>query len=94
MQPLALHFDFSRDPLPGDPDMSRFRHDLAASLEKALGGSKNGRWRGGRYARGVVTIFLEVPDVPAAMRRIGDVLAQKGLADRLTIGTDDPHRYV
>ena len=46
MQALALHFDFSRHPLPGDPDMSRFRHDLAVSLEKVLRGSGNGRWRG------------------------------------------------
>jgi len=93
MQPLALHFDFSQHPLPGDPDMSRFRHDLAVHLEKALGGPENGRWRGGRYARGVVTIFLEVPDVPCAMRRINDLLARKGLADRLTIGTGGPHRF-
>ena len=87
MQPLALHFDFSQQPLPGDPDMSRFRHDLAVNLEKALGGPENGRWRGGRYARGVVTIFLEVPDIPFAMQRINDLLVRKGLADRLTIGT-------
>ena len=93
MQALALHFDFSRHPLPGDPDMARFRHDLAVSLEKVLRGSGNGRWRGGRYARGVVTIFLEVPDVPAAMQQINVLLARKGLTDRLTIGTDGPHCF-
>ena len=94
MQALTLHFDFSRHPLPGDPDMSRFRHDLAISLEKALRGAKNGRWRGGRCACGLVTIFLEVHDVNAAMQQIGDLLARKGLADRLTIGTDGPHRFL
>ena len=93
MQTLALHFDFSQHPLPGDPDMSRFRHDLAVSLEKALRGSKKGRWRGGRYARGVVTIFLEVHDVTAAMQQIGDLLARKGVADRVTIGTGGPNRF-
>ena len=92
MQPLALHFDFSRQPLPGDPDMARFRHDLAVSLEKVLKGSANGRWRGGRYARGVVTIFLEVNDADAAIRQIGDLLAGEGLTDRLTIGTGAPYR--
>jgi len=93
MQTLALHFDFSEHPLPGDPDMSGFRHDLALSLEKVLGRTGTGRWRGGRYARGVVTIFLEVPDVPAAMQQIGGLLASKGLADRVTIGTGIPHPF-
>ena len=93
MQPLALHFDFSQHPLPGDPDMSRFRHDLAVNLQKALGGPENGRWRGGRYARRVVTIFLEVSDLPSAMRRINGLLTGKGLADRLTIDTGGAHRF-
>ena len=86
METLTLHFDFSKDRCAGDPDMSRFRHELSISLEKALGDRKNGRWRGGRYARGVVTLFLEVHDARAALKRIGDVLDAKGLTHRLTIG--------
>jgi hypothetical protein len=86
MQTLALHFDFSKDPLPDDPDMSRFRHDLSRSLEAALKTSGSGRWRGGRYARGVVTIFIEVPDAQLAIGRVQAVLASRGLVDRLTIG--------
>ena len=73
--------------------MSQFRHDLAMSLEEVLRGSQNGRWLGGRYARGVVTIFLEVPDKHSAMQRIEGLLAQKGLAKRLTVGTGHPHGW-
>jgi hypothetical protein len=86
METLTLHFDFSKDRCTGDPDMSRFRHELSISLEKALGDRKNGRWRGGRYARGVVTLFLEVPDARAALERIAHVLDARGLTRRLTIG--------
>lgn len=85
MKPLALHFDFSTDPSPGDPDMSLFRHDLSRSLETVLKASGGGRWRGGRYARGVVTIFLEVPDLRLAMDQMRAVLAPRGLLDRLTV---------
>jgi len=85
METLTLHFDFSKDRHTGDPDMSRFRQELSISLEKALGDRKNGRWRGGRYARGVVTLFLEVPDARAALKRIGDVLDARGLTRRLTV---------
>jgi hypothetical protein len=85
MQTLALHFDFSTNPPSDDPDMSRFRHDLSRSLEKALKRSGSGRWRGGRYARGMVTIFIEVPDVQLAIGQVHTVLASSDLADRLTI---------
>ena len=85
METLTLHFDFSKDRCNGDPDMSRFRQELSISLEKALGDRRNGRWRGGRYARGVVTLFLEVPDARAALKRIGDVLDARGLTRRLTV---------
>ena len=87
MQTLALHFDFSKDPPPGDPDMSRFRQDLSRSLETALKRAGAGRWRGGRYARGVVTLFIEVPDAQMAMGQVQAVLAARGLADKLTIGS-------
>jgi hypothetical protein len=86
MQTVALHFDFSKDPLPDDPDMSRFRQDLSRSLETALKATGAGRWRGGRYARGVVTLFIEVPDVQLAIGQVHAVLASRGLADRMTIG--------
>jgi hypothetical protein len=86
MQTLALHFDFSTDPPSDDPDMSRFRHDLSRSLKAALKAWGSGRWRGGRYARGVVTIFIEVSDAQLAMGRLHAMLASRGLADRLTIG--------
>ncbi len=86
MQTLTLHFDFSTDPPPDDPDMSRFRHDLSRSLETVLKASGSGRWRGGRYARGVVTIFIEVPDAQLAIGQVHAMLASRGLADRLTIG--------
>jgi hypothetical protein len=89
MQTLALHFDFSTDPPADDPDMSRFRHDLSRTLEKALKESGSGRWRGGRYARGVVTIFIEVSDIQSAIGQVHAVLASRGLADRLTIGGGD-----
>jgi hypothetical protein len=85
MKTLALHFDFSTNPSPGDPDMSLFRHDLSRSLETVLKASGGGRWRGGRYARGVVTIFLEVPDPRSAMDQVRAVLAPRGLLDRLTV---------
>ena len=88
METLTLHFDFSKEGRTADPDMSRFRQELSISLEKALGDRKNGRWRGGRYARGVVTIFLEVPDARTALKRIGDVLDARGLTRRLTVGCD------
>ena len=86
METLTLNFDFSEDPLPDDPDMSRFRYHLSRSLEAALKTSGCGRWRGGRYARGVVTIFIEVPDAQLAIVQVRAVLAARGLADRLTIG--------
>lgn len=86
MESLTLHFDFSKNPPADDPDMSRFRHDLSRSLERALKASGTGRWQGGRYARGVVTIFIEVPDVQLAIGQVHAVLASRGLADRLTIG--------
>jgi hypothetical protein len=88
MPTLALHFDFSTDPLPGDPDMSRFRYELSRSLEVALKPSGSGRWRGGRYARGVVTLFIDVHDAPSAIGEIQAIMASRGLADRLTIGGD------
>ncbi len=91
MPALTLHFDFSRHPLDGDPDMSGFRHELAVGLESVLRRSGNGRWRGGRYSRGVVTIFLEVADVATAMRGIDALLAEKGLLDRLTVRTGSSH---
>ena len=93
MRTLALHFDIGGQPPPDDPDMSRFRRDLYRSLEIALASTGSGRWRGGRYARGVVTIFLEVRDVNVAMQQIEDLLVRKGVADRLTIGTGGPHRF-
>jgi len=34
----------------------------------------------------MVTLFLEVPDARAALKRIGDVLDARGLTRRLTIG--------
>lgn len=86
METLALHFDFSTDPPPDDPDLSRFRHDLSRSLETALKASGAGRWRGGRYARGVVTLFMEVPDAPSALTHVHAVVDSTGLADRMTIG--------
>ena len=86
METLILHFDFSKDPQPEDPDMSRFRYDLSRSLETALKASGSGRWRGGRYARGVVTLFIEVSDAQLAIGQVHAVLAARGLADRLTIG--------
>ena len=86
MQTLALHFDFSTDPPPDDPGMSRFRRDLSRCLEAVLRRSGTGRWRGGRYARGVVTLFIEVPDAQSAMGQVNQVLASRGLADKLTIG--------
>ena len=86
METLILHFDFSKDPQPDDPDMSRFRYDLSRSLETTLKASGAGRWRGGRYARGVVTLFIEVSDAQLAIGQVYAVLAARGLADRLTIG--------
>jgi len=71
--------------------MNRFRHELSISLEKALRDRKNGCWRGGRYARGVVTLFLDVPDARVAMERIGHVLEARGLTRRLTIGHGSSH---
>ncbi len=88
METLALHFDFSKDPPPDDPDMSRFRHDLSRNLEAVLKTSGAGRWRGGRYARGVVTIFIEVPDVRSAIGQVRAMLDSSGLAERMTIGGD------
>lgn len=86
METLALHFDFSaHPPLPGDRDMTRFRHDLSRCLEAALNATGTGRWRGGRYARGVVTIFLEVPDPPSAIEQVRSVLAPRGLLEKLTV---------
>ena len=87
METLALHFDFSKDPPTDDPGMSRFRQELSRSLEAALKRSGTGRWRGGRYARGVVTLFIEVPDAQLAMGQLHTVLASHGLADKLTIGS-------
>jgi hypothetical protein len=88
MQTLALHFDFSEDPPADDPGMSRFRQDLSRSLETVLKRSGAGRWRGGRYARGVVTLFIEVPDAHLAIGQVHAVLALHGLADRLTISAN------
>ena len=89
METLALHFDFTKDPLPDDPDMTGFRQELSRSLEKALTDVGAGRWRGGRYARGVVTLFIEVPDARSAMIRVRQVLDSRGLANRMTIGSGD-----
>ena len=86
METLILHFDFSKDPQPDDPDMSRFRYDLSRSLETTLKASGAGRWRGGRYARGVVTLFIEVSNAQLAMGQLHPLLAARGLADRLSIG--------
>ena len=88
MQTLALPFDFSKDPPPDDPDMSRFRHELSRTLETTLKASGAGRWRGGRYARGVVTLFIEVPDAQLAIGAVHTALAIRGLAGRLTIDGD------
>jgi hypothetical protein len=85
MKTLALHFDFSKNPSPRDPDMSLFRHDLSRSLETVLKASGGGRWRGGRYARGVVTIFLEVPDPRSALDQVRSVLGPRGLLDKMTV---------
>ena len=90
METLALHFDLTDAAHPGDPDMSRFRQDLSRSLEKALKASGSGRWRGGRYARGVVTIFIEVPDPKAAMDHVRSVLDASGLTARMTTGGRGP----
>lgn len=87
MEMLALHFDFSKDPQPGDPDMSRFRYDLSRILETALKTSGDGRWRGGRYSRGKVTLFIEVPDARNALHQVHAVLASRGLTGRMTVGT-------
>jgi hypothetical protein len=87
MQTLALHFDFSKDPPADDPGMSRFRQDLSRTLEAALKRSGDARWRGGRYARGVVTLFIEVSDAHLAIGQVHAVLASRGLIDRLTIGS-------
>ncbi len=86
METLILHFDFSKDPQPDDPDMSRFRYDLSRSLETTLKASGSGRWRGGRYSRGVVTLFIEVPDARRALRQVHAVLVSRGLTRRMTIG--------
>ena len=84
MQALTLHFDFTDAPLPDDPDMFRFRRTLSRILGAALAASGGGRWHGGRYARGVVTIFLAVPDRPAALAQVRAVLASRGLLERMT----------
>lgn len=84
MQTLALHFDYSQQP-PDDPDMSQFRRDLSRSLETVLKASGSGRWRGGRYARGVVTLFLEVADTPSVMDQIRATLSARGLKARMTV---------
>lgn len=85
MRTLALHFDFGGQPPPDDPDMSRFRRDLSRRLEAVLKASGSGRWRGGRYARGVVTIFLEVADTPSVMEQVQTALSSRGLTARMVV---------
>ena len=85
METLALHVDFSEHPPPGDADLSRFRQKLSRNLEQALRASGTGRWRGGRYSRGVVTLFIETTDRQIALDRAQAVLAASGLTARITI---------
>ena len=85
MQPLTLHFDFAAAPLAGDPDGSRLRYELSRSLDRALSATGCGRWRGGRYARGRVTLFLEVRDRAAALAQVRTILAAKGILDHMTV---------
>lgn len=85
MRTLALHFEFSEAP-PDDPDMSRFRRRLYRTLESALQATGSGRWRGGRYARGKVTIFLEMTDpTPSVMAQVRTVLRAHGLRADMTL---------
>lgn len=90
METLALHFDFSDNPPRDDPDLSRFRQNLSRDLQRALQASGSGRWRGGRYAHGVVTIFIEAPDPQFALEQVHNVLAASGLRTRMTIGRRTP----
>ena len=85
METLALHFDFAGHPPIGDADLSQFRRKLSRSLEQALRTSGTGRWRGGRYARGVVTLFIEASDRQGALDRVHEVLAAGGLTARITV---------
>lgn len=90
MEILTLHFYFSDNPPPDDPDMFRFRQKLSHGLERALQASESGRWRGGRYARGVVTLYIEAPDPQFALIQVRNVLAASGLTTRMTIGRHTP----
>jgi hypothetical protein len=85
METLALHFDFSDHPPPEDADLSQFRRKLSRSLEQALRTSGTGRWRGGRYARGVATLFIEASDRQGALERVHEVLAAGGLTANITV---------
>ena len=88
MKPLTLHFDFSSTPLPDDPDGSHFRYRLSRDLQRILNTTGAGRWRGGRYARGWVTIFLEVHDRQTALEQLRTVIDETGALDRLTVGRE------
>jgi hypothetical protein len=85
METLALHVDMSKHPPSGDMDLSQFRRELSRSLDKALRHSGTGRWRGGRYARGVVTLFIETTDRQIVLERAHAVLAASGLSARITV---------
>ena len=85
MQTLALHFDFSKDPPADDPDLSHFRLELSRRLEAAMKTTGPGRWRGGRYVRGIVTLFFQVPDIQKALKQVHSVITATALADRMAI---------
>lgn len=92
MEMLALNVDFCDHPPSGNADLSQFRRELSRSLEQALRSSGTGRWRGGRYARGVVTLFIETTDRHIALDRAHAVLATSGLTARVTIAGNGPDR--
>jgi hypothetical protein len=48
-------------------------------LEKVLHASGSARWRGGRFACGVVTIFIEVNDPQAVLPHVRSLLATGNL---------------
>lgn len=92
METLALHVDMSKHPPSGDTDLSQFRRELSCSLDEALRHSGTGRWRGGRYARGVVTLFIETTNRQIVLERAHAVLAASGLSARITVAGGGDHR--
>ena len=91
MQTLTLHFDFTDHPPPNDPDLFFFRRELSHKLEKILRASASGRWRGGRYARGVVTLYIEVANPQTVLPHVHTLLATRGLKRvRFSVGDTGP----